>query len=65
MSSDVTADPTGPVRALMDGWVASGRVPGYVVALRHAGTTHVLHGGADDEAGGCRPPRRRCSGCRR
>ena len=51
MTSDAAADPTGPVRALMDGWVASGRVPGYVVALRHAGTTHVLHGGTDDEAG--------------
>ncbi|MFC3689004.1 serine hydrolase domain-containing protein [Aquipuribacter hungaricus] len=44
-------DPTVPVRALLDGWVASGRVPGYVVALRHAGTTHVLHGGTADAAG--------------
>ena len=42
-----TAAPTElePVRQVLDGWEASGRVPGYVAAIRVGGRTTLLAGG--------------------
>lgn len=43
--------PIDPVRELLDGLVREGRLPGYAVAVRHAGEEHVLVGGTLSASG--------------